>query len=293
MSICQTGILEPLCSRGRYLYFTLLPDADPRPCLCALAENAVDNDCLVGIGASLVSNLGCRIEGLHNFPVFENSSINLPSTPSSLWLWLRGADQGELIHRSRFLCKLLEDAFECTDIIDAFRYGDGLDLSGFVDGTENPHAERAFDAAIVQSDDPDLDGSSFVAVQKWIHDLDYLFSLSAEEQDLIIGRRKQGDTEIQNAPSTSHIKRTAQESFTPEAFIVRRSMPWADTESEGLMFVAFGKDFDAYERLLKNMLGINDETIDQLFRFSTPISGAYYWCPPVKNNLLNLAALDL
>ncbi len=293
MSISQSGILEPLCKQARYLSFALLSDTDPRACLRALAENAVDNDCIVGIGASLVANLDCTMDGLHTFPVFEGSRINLPSTPASLWLWLRGADRGELIHRTRFFCELLDDAFECTDIVDSFKYGEGLDLTGFVDGTENPQAEQAADAALLRSSNPDLTGSSFVAVQQWLHDLDYMLTLSETEQDLIIGRNKKDDKEIQDAPSSAHVKRTAQESFTPEAFIVRRSMPWADADNEGLMFVAFGKSFDAYEDLLKNMLGLNDNIIDDLFRFSTPISGAYYWCPPVKHNRLNLAALGL
>ena len=293
MSISQAGILDPVCGQARYLSFALLSDADPRESLCALAENAVDNDCVVGIGASLVANLGCKIEGLKNFPVFEQSSLNIPSTPASLWIWLRGEDRGELIHRTRFFCELLDEAFECTEIVDAFKYGEGLDLSGYVDGTENPEADDAISAAIQQDDNPDLAGSSFVAVQQWVHDLDYLSSLSPQQQDLIIGRRKTDNEEIDDAPSYAHVKRTAQESFSPEAFILRRSMPWADADDEGLMFIAFGKSFDAYETLLKNMLGLNDDVTDGLFRFSTPVSGAYYWCPPVKNNLLNLAALDL
>ena len=32
--------------------------------------------------------------------------------------------------------------------------------------------------------------------------------------------------------------------FTPEAFVVRRSMPWAGAEGEGLVFVAFGRSFE-------------------------------------------------
>jgi hypothetical protein len=32
---------------------------------------------------------------------------------------------------------------------------------------------------------------------------------------------------------------------------VRRSMPWADAASEGLMFVAFGHSFDAFEAQLR------------------------------------------
>lgn len=33
--------------------------------------------------------------------------------------------------------------------------------------------------------------------------------------------------------------------------------------------------------------------IDALFNFTRPITGAYYWCPPVKNGKLDLSALNL
>ena len=60
-------------------------------------------------------------------------------------------------------------------------------------------------------------------------------------------------------------------------------MPWADDLSAGLMFVAFGKHFDAFERLLDNMLGKNDGISDALFSFTRPVSGSYFWCPPVDD----------
>jgi putative iron-dependent peroxidase len=44
--------------------------------------------------------------------------------------------------------------------------------------------------------------------------------------------------EIADAPPSAHVKRTAQESFDPEAFVLRRSMPWTDGMRSGLNFVA-------------------------------------------------------
>jgi putative iron-dependent peroxidase len=65
-------------------------------------------------------------------------------------------------------------------------------------------------------------------------------------------------------------------------------MPFADPSGEGLMFVAFGKSFDAFEAQLRRMAGLEDGIPDALFRFSRPVSGAYYWCPPVRNGRLDL-----
>jgi len=55
-----------------------------------------------------------------------------------------------------------------------------------------------------------------------------------------MGRRLEDNEELGDAPPYAHVKRTAQESFDPEAFVLRRSMPRADAEREGLVFVAFG-----------------------------------------------------
>ena len=89
------------------------------------------------------------------------------------------------------------------------------------------------------------------------------------------------------------MKRTAQEDFEPEAFVVRRSMPWADAHDEGLEFVAFGATLDSFEAQLTRMSGLEDGTVDALFRFSRPVTGAYFWCPPVTDGKLNLTALGL
>jgi porphyrinogen peroxidase len=84
------------------------------------------------------------------------------------------------------------------------------------------------------------------------------------------------------------VKRTAQESFTPEAFVLRRSMPWADGTRAGLMFVAFGRTLDAYDAQLKRMAGAEDGIADAMFTFTRPVTGAYFWCPPVFRGRLDL-----
>jgi putative iron-dependent peroxidase len=59
------------------------------------------------------------------------------------------------------------------------------------------------------------------------------------------------------------------------------------------MFVAFGKSFDSYEAQMRRMAGQDDGVIDGLFRYSRPISGSYFWCPPVKGGRLDLSAIGL
>ena len=68
-------------------------------------------------------------------------------------------------------------------------------------------------------------------------------------------------------------------------------MPWADDKQAGLVFTAFGHSLDAFEALLKRMVGEEDGTVDALFSFTQPVSGAYFWCPPMKDNRLDLSAI--
>ena len=70
-------------------------------------------------------------------------------------------------------------------------------------------------------------------------------------------------------------------------------MPWAEGNNGGLMFVAFGKSFDAFEAQLKRMVGTEDGIVDALFKFSQPVSGAYFWCPAITNGPLALTPFGL
>ena len=149
------------------------------------------------------------------------------------------------------------------------------------------------EAAIVEGRGPGLDGSSFAATQQWVHNLDDFEAMPQDERDNIIGRRLSDNEELDGAPASAHVKRTEQESFDPEAFVVRRSMPWAEGGKEGLMFVAFGKSLDAFEAQLKRMTGQEDGVIDGLFRFSRPISGSDFLCPPVLKGCLDLTAIGV
>ena len=293
MNTIQTGILATETQHARYLSFSLVEAGDLGGCLQDLVAKVDGQSAVVGIGLSVVKALGKKIVGLRNMPVMSGKGIDIPSTPNALWLWLRGTDRGELLHRSRELELSLLPAFVLNETIDAFRYGDGLDISGYEDGTENPKDDDVMDAAIVRGQGAGMDGSSFVAVQQWLHDMEAFDAMSGDEQDNSIGRRKSDNEELADAPASAHVKRTAQEDFEPEAFVVRRSMPWMDGMSTGLNFVAFGKSFDAFEAQLNRMVGLDDGISDALFTFTRPVSGAYYWCPPMKDGVLDLGALGL
>jgi porphyrinogen peroxidase len=293
MSNIQPGILAQVPEHARYLCFSLKSGAKPGNALHSLIEIADGDRVIVGIGQPVVVALGRRVTGLRIFPTDFGSGLVLPSTSSALWCWLRGGDRGALLHLSRKIIASVSPAFEPESVIDGFKHDTGRDLTGYVDGTENPKGKKAFQAAIAQGQGAGLDGSSFVAVQKWVHDFERFASMPAKEQDNSIGRRKGDNKELAAAPRSAHVKRTAQESFAPEAFVLRRSMPWAHGMSGGLNFVAFGKSFDAFEAQLRRMVGAEDGITDALFKFTRPVSGSYFWCPPMRKGKLDFRTLGL
>ena len=287
----QPGILAPVPLHARYVTYKLLPGADPRLSLRALRDAADGNHTVVGFGLSLVSTLEVNIDELRVFPEFSGFGLDIPSTPAALWAWLRGNDRGDIYNRHRALDAALNDTF-CQDrVLDAFMHGSGRDLTGYEDGTENPKGKAAFSAAI--SKRKGIAGSSFVAVQQWLHNMPRYDAMPVKEQDHCIGRRRSDNKELQDAPESAHVKRTGQESFDPEAFVVRRSMPWMEGNDCGLLFTAFGATFDAFEAQFRRMLGVEDGIADALFKFTRPLTGAYFWCPPVKDKKLDLSALGL
>jgi putative iron-dependent peroxidase len=302
MTAAQPGILEPVPAVARYVLFSLNDHAAGVPAikdaLCRLSPLANGSDVVVGVGPSLVAALGAQVPGLHEFPAMAGHGVKVPSTPGVLWCWVRGDDLGDLLHLTRKVQKALAPAFVVRHVVDAFRHaqgesGHGKDLTGYEDGTENPSGEAAEEAALAHGQGDGLDGSSYVAVQQWVHDLDAFEALASEDQDKHFGRRRSDNFELEDSPTSSHVKRTAQESFDPEAFLLRRSMPWMMSMQAGLMFVAFGKSFYAFEAQMRRMAGEEDGITDAMFAISKPVSGAFFWCPPMRDGRLDLRRLGV
>ena len=294
MSHYQPGILAtPVPPQARHMFFALESAAALPAALDNLLGLVDGKSAVVGFGESLVKALDGNIEGLRVFPALTGVGVDNPSTQHALWCWLHGVDRGELLNRSNALEAALAPALRLVQMTEGFRHREGHDLTGYEDGTENPQDEAAAAAALVAEGADGTVGGSFAAIQQWQHDLKGFHALPSHETDHIMGRRLSDNEELDDAPISAHVKRTAQESFAPEAFIVRRSMPWIEGDRAGLMFLAFGFSLDAFEVQLRRMSGLEDGITDGLYRISRPITGGYYWCPPLKDRRLDLRALRI
>ncbi|HZQ61049.1 MAG TPA: Dyp-type peroxidase [Casimicrobiaceae bacterium] len=285
----QPAILQPIPAVARSLTFRIDRTDAVAGALQRLASAYHPDSMIIGIGEPCALGLHGNVPGLRTFPAMSALGHAIPSTQDALWVRLYGADRGVVFDAARSVRELVSEAFCVSDILDTFTYHGGRDLTRFEDGTENPTGDAAIDAAIVQ--EGPIAGSSFVAVQQWVHDLARFESFSEHARDHIIGRSAQTNEEIEDAPASAHVKRTAQESFEPTAFMLRRSMPWAGAHEEGLEFVAFVAELDTYTRVLHRMSGREDGVVDGLFSFTRPVTGGFYWCPPVTNGRLDLSLL--
>jgi putative iron-dependent peroxidase len=284
----QAGILDGCTTVGRHLTFDLRSGADPHAGLDRLIREA-PSSAVIGLGQPLVLVLGGNIEGLRAFPALAGRGVATPSTQNALWVFVREQSASDCFDTSRGIIAALGADFTPVDEVGTFVYRGGHDLSGYEDGTENPKGDHALEVGIVASGP--LAGSSFGAVQRWVHDFPRFQALSAEQRDNVIGRLLEGNDEIEDAPLSAHVRRSAQESFDPDAFMVRRSMPWSERGEHGLYFLAFGNTLDRFERVLTRMVGLDDGVVDGLFGFTRPVTGGYYWCPPQQGGRISLAAL--
>ena len=290
-TLVQPAILSPVPRVGAALVFDLDPGADPRPGLAALRSEPADGQVVLGIGTPLA--LEARVEGLRGFPAVSGVGVAFPSTQGALWAFVRGEERGVVLDRCMSIQRKLGSGWRLLDEVDVFRYREGRDLTGYEDGTENPKGDAALEAAVISGGREGVTGGSFVAVQRYVHDLARFEKLDVAARDAVIGRRFDTNEEIPDAVATAHVKRSAQESFDPPAFMLRRSMPWGDVREHGLYFVAYVESLARFERVLHRMAGLEDGEVDNLLGVTRALSGGYYFCPPMHEGGADLRALGL
>ena len=177
----------------------------------------------------------------------------------------------------------LGETVEVMDEVHGFQYLDSRDLTGFIDGTENPQAKKErMEVALIGGEDPAFAGGSYVFTQRYIHNLQKWATVPRNEQEKVIGRRKPDSKELPDRvkPPTAHISRVVIEENGEELEIVRHSFPYGTVSEAGLFFIAYTKTLDIPEKMLGRMMGLTRDGLhDHLMDHTRAVSGAHFFAP--------------
>jgi putative iron-dependent peroxidase len=259
------------------------------PALCArlaVMDRGARLSCTVGFGPELWDRIspGRRPRALAQFRAIDNGALQAPSTGGDLLLHIlsRRVDLNfELAARAR---AALGDAVSVMDDVTGFRYLDGRDLTGFIDGTENPKGKARAAAALIGKEDAAFAGGSYVFTQRYVHDLGKWAGVPTAEQEGAVGRRKRDSKELSDKakPATAHIARVVIEEDGVELEIVRHSFPYGNLTESGLFFIAYTKDLAIPTEMLRRMYGVSGDGLhDHLMDFTHAVSGAHFFAPPL------------
>jgi putative iron-dependent peroxidase len=199
----------------------------------------------------------------------------MPATQHDAVLWLSGSAYDVIFDVARAAIAELRGLASVGGETSSWPYRHDLDLTGFVDGTENPSLVEAPELVLVPDGRPGA-GGTILLLQKWAHDAAAWESLAVEEQERVIGRTKADSVELEDRPVDSHVASTDQERF---GTIFRRNMPYGTITDHGTMFVGFGSEQRPLAAMLESMAGLPGGTRDALTRYTRPLTGAYYFVP--------------
>jgi putative iron-dependent peroxidase len=199
----------------------------------------------------------------------------MPATQHDAVLWLSGSAYDVVFDVARKAIAELREVAAIADETSSWPYHHDRDLTGFIDGSENPTLIEAPDVAVVPDGRPGARGT-ILLLQKWAHDATAWESLSDAEQEQVIGRTKADSVELEDKPGDSHVASTDQDTLGK---IFRRNMPYGTVTDHGTMFVGFCAEQGPLAAMLNSMAGLTNGHRDALTRYTRPISGAYYFIP--------------
>ena len=203
----------------------------------------------------------------------------LPATQHDAVLWLSGSAYDVVFDTARAAIAEIADVGSVAEETSSWPYQHDRDLTGFIDGTENPTLIDARDVAIVPDGSPGQ-GGTILLLQKWSHDVAEWEALETADQERVIGRTKADSVELDPRPDDSHVARTDQDDF---GHIFRRNMPYGTVTDHGTMFVGFSADQSALTRMLRSMVGLENSVRDTLTRYTRALTGAYYFVPSTES----------
>jgi putative iron-dependent peroxidase len=205
--------------------------------------------------------------------------FSMPATQHDALLWLSGSAYDVVFDVARMAIRSLEEVATVADETSSWPYRHDLDLTGFIDGTENPTLVDAPELVLVPDGSPGA-GGTILLLQKWAHDASAWESLPVAEQERVMGRAKADSVELEDKPADSHVASTDQDRFGK---IFRRNTPYGTVTEHGTMFVGFSAEQRPLAAMLESMAGLGGGARDALTQYTRPLTGAYYFVPSTES----------
>ncbi|MEW6998251.1 Dyp-type peroxidase [Colwelliaceae bacterium BS250] len=225
-----------------------------------------------------------RPKQLRQFSALQCDDRIAPANDFDLYIEIR-SDRADVNHVvSVKVCELLGNAVELIEQVKGFRYLDGRDLTGFVDGTENPKGLHKREIALVKEDaDIDFVKGSYLHIQRYRHNMQLWQSLEEKQQEDVFGRTKRDDIEYDDAdkPLTAHTKRANLKDINGNSLeVLRQSMPYGHMKTQGLFFLSYCYTPENFELQLKSMIeGDGHGNFDHMLKYTQAETGAAFFAP--------------
>ena len=242
---------------------------------------------MVGLGSDLWDRTfgDPRPSSLHPFVELSGDTHTAAATPGDLLFHIRAHRLDVCFELAERLMDRLRGYAQVVDEVHGFRSFDERDLLGFVDGTENPEGAAALSAVLIDEQDPEFAGGSYVVIQKYLHDLKTWDALPVDEQERAIGREKLNDIELPDdvKPANSHVALTTiVDEDGEERQIMRFNMPFGAVGAGefGTYFIGYASQPDVIEEMLRNMfIGKPPGNHDRVLDFSKAVTGNLFFVP--------------
>jgi len=293
----QVSVVSGTKANALYLWIHLKPNADKKKCakIVANLQAHVDVVCPpdmrdeddevwagVGFGPNFFTQVtGRKTERNFTYPHRKGDLGDMPSTGGDIFIHAKSHDRSKLFELAqRIVGQLPAGSVESFEDTYGWVYQGGRDLSGFIDGTENPADDEWRERVAVEP----ATGGSYVITQKWIHDHKYLQSASTKTLETAVGRSKSDSTEINRKSIQSHVARmVGSNAWDPKKpfEMVRQSQPFGSVSGDsGLFFIGYAASPENFEFMLDRMVGAGgDGHSDLIMTMSKNVKGTYWYFP--------------
>ena len=298
MTQAQKGICAEPNLHALFLTFTVVED-DPQAMRVKLAKilelfSHFDDEYyeamvsgIIAIGTNYWYELYPDIipRELVPFPDIHCEDRNAPNSPGDLLIIIK-ADRMDICHAIGVeVIQLLTPQVDLFEEVRGFRYLDGRDLMGFVDGTQKPRGMRKLAAALVSDDDPDFAGGSYVHIQRYRHNMHKWQLLPINKQEQIFGRTKTTNTKLAEndiAPFSHAIRASLNSQSSGEVNMLTQNMPYGDMSTQGLYFIACARSPQPFIQMLQSrVVGDEQGHYDKLLDYTTAETGGAFFAPSV------------